>query len=139
MVCSKCGTHNVSGSKMCRKCGAILPASANTTKHSLGRSTSSPTEVLGAQQVNLANDFWMGVFLNCVGAVCATVIDKRKGTWAAFWGMIATGVLVVGVSALCRCDRIGYCGFMISIGLFIFCYFVGSGRLKISWLRVISP
>ena len=42
------------------------------------------------------NDFLMGLVCGFVGVICATIIDKRKGFWAAFWGMMVV-VVVIGI------------------------------------------
>ena len=97
MTCPHCKTPNQSNAKTCWSCGRTLP-SPEPEKRPVDHSPS--TTYLGGtsqrqQPVNTYNDFWMGFWAGLVGVICATIIDKREGFWAAFKGFIVFLVVFV--------------------------------------------
>ena len=35
--------------------------------------------------------------MGIAGMICATIIDKREGFWAAFWGSLLSGIIFVAL------------------------------------------
>lgn len=123
MTCPYCKTPNQPNARTCWSCGRALP-----------KETAEPTPVADhprggwagwehrEKPVNTYNDFWMGFWVGVIGMICATIIDKREGFWAAFWGALISGIVYVIAVLLCI-----YNGVVIGVG-------VGLGALALVWL-----
>lgn len=53
------------------------------------------------EPVNTFGDFWMGFFGGWVGMICATIVDKRKGFWASFFGTLSLAAILIAILFLC--------------------------------------
>ena len=111
MICPICKTNNTANAKTCWSCGNELPKqeSIETSEKpsaSHWNSNAKPSSLSSApvQNVNLENDFLMGFLLGPIGIICATIIDKRSGFWAAFLGaaFLALGVGLIFLIALTK-------------------------------------
>lgn len=88
MICPSCKTNNSSSATVCWSCGKPIPAPASAQAKPLQPATNPTRNRAPGDPVNVANDFWIGFWTGGLGLICATIIDKRKGFWAAFWGVM---------------------------------------------------
>ena len=110
MTCPYCNTNNTSAAKTCWSCGRELPkqqpvdtSENSSASHWNSNAKPSSSSSAPAQNADVDNDFLMGIVLGPVGIICATIIDKRKGFWAAFLGMMVdamVAILIILVIAL---------------------------------------
>ena len=115
MTCKHCKTNNPPGARTCWSCGKDLAAAnaapAETPRaDQRTRSTFMPQTAqrqTGARRtetvepVNTSGDFWMGFFGGWVGMICATIVDKRKGFWASFFGTLSITAVLFAILFLC--------------------------------------
>ena len=101
MICPNCKTNNVASAKTCWSCGRELPkqqpvdtSEKSSASHWNSNAKPSSSSSAPAQNADVDNDFLMGIVLGPVGIICATIIDKRKGFWAAFLGMMVEAVAI---------------------------------------------
>lgn len=58
------------------------------------------TETRGTEagdSINTFGDFWMGFLGGLVGVICATIVDKRKGFWASFFGTLSLTSVIFAI------------------------------------------
>ena len=111
MTCPYCKTNNPPGARTCRSCGKELSVT-NAAPHETPRndrrvrSTFMPqqaqarTESRSAESrdpVNAFGDFWMGFLGGWVGVICATIVDRRKGFWASFFGTLSLTSVIFAI------------------------------------------
>ncbi len=99
MNCPHCNAMNAAKSTNCWSCGRII--SADPPAHPIpskkpvaAKSPRPPAPPAQTEAINTNGDYWMGFAAWWVGCICATIIDRRKGFWSAFGGMLVSQVLV---------------------------------------------
>ena len=144
MTCQYCKTNNPPGARTCWSCGKELAvanagAAAAPSNEQKVRTTFMPktaqkqtgtrhTEAV--EPVNTFGDFWMGFFGGWVGVICATIVDKRKGFWASFFGMLS--IVAVSLASLFLLGLLGRrtehiaSGAIVSAVAAIAFYFIGT-------------
>ena len=132
MICQHCKTNNVASAKVCWSCGQELRPTAGGARASTRTNVDPTGNVDASRLLDTNNDFWMGALFGHFGMLCATIIDKRRGFWAAFWGLLMTvlvclvGWFVVDMLALHDMSIVSDCmGTAIGAVLAWLCYVAG--------------